>query len=72
MDLFVFRTFCGTIHTDFLGIDCPRGARNGTHGVIEADPFSDEALAHTKEKCMHKEVTVLTKTFAQQLKFFKE
>ncbi|XP_077975644.1 staphylococcal nuclease domain-containing protein 1-like [Styela clava] len=40
------------------GIECPRGARNGPGGVIEADPFSEEALSLTKDMCMHREVMV--------------
>jgi len=42
------------------GIDCPRGARNGPQGLMEADPYSDEALALTKEQCMHREVRVFS------------
>ncbi|XP_078495054.1 staphylococcal nuclease domain-containing protein 1 [Ciona intestinalis] len=44
------------------GIDCPRGARNGAQGVMEADAYSDEALALTKENCMHREVSVEVET----------
>lgn len=40
------------------GIDCPRGARNGPQGVMAGDPFSEEALAFTKEYCMHRDVKV--------------
>uniref|UniRef100_H2ZBR1 Staphylococcal nuclease domain-containing protein n=2 Tax=Ciona savignyi TaxID=51511 RepID=H2ZBR1_CIOSA len=44
------------------GIDCPRGARNGAQGVMEADAFSEDALALTKEHCMHREVSVEVET----------
>ncbi|XP_017771702.1 PREDICTED: staphylococcal nuclease domain-containing protein 1 [Nicrophorus vespilloides] len=42
------------------GINCPRGARPamGNQPPSEAEPFGEEALAFTKEKCLQKEVTV--------------
>ncbi|XP_076820174.1 staphylococcal nuclease domain-containing protein 1-like isoform X2 [Clavelina lepadiformis] len=40
------------------GIECPRGTRNGALGLIPGDPYADDALALTKENCMHREVMV--------------
>nr|CAB3266428.1 staphylococcal nuclease domain-containing protein 1 [Phallusia mammillata] len=44
------------------GIDCPRRARNGAQGLMEGDPFAEEALLLTKEYCMHREVMVEVET----------
>lgn len=42
------------------GILCPRGARpaTGTIPATDAEPFGEEALAFTKEKCLQHEVSV--------------
>lgn len=42
------------------GINCPRGARPGINGApaSEGEPFGDEALAFTKERCLQREVSV--------------
>lgn len=43
------------------GIQCPRGARPapGPGGsMLAAEPFGEEALAHTKEMCMQREVQI--------------
>ena len=45
----------------FIGIDCPRGARTtkeGSNGVtLPGDAYAQEALAFSKEYCMHREVS---------------
>lgn len=43
------------------GISCPRGARpaiGGGGGMQEAEPFGEEALLFTKEKCLQRDVVV--------------
>ncbi|XP_041987682.1 staphylococcal nuclease domain-containing protein 1 [Aricia agestis] len=42
------------------GINCPRGARPGLNGgpPQEAEPFGEEALQFTKEKCLQHDVNV--------------
>ncbi|KAJ9587387.1 hypothetical protein L9F63_019088 [Diploptera punctata] len=42
------------------GINCPRGSRPGPGGVsvVEGEPFGEEALQYTKEKCMQREVEI--------------
>ncbi|CAH2103312.1 unnamed protein product [Euphydryas editha] len=42
------------------GINCPRGARPavGGGGMQEAEPFGEEALQFTKEKCLQRDVNV--------------
>ncbi|CAG9558149.1 unnamed protein product [Danaus chrysippus] len=42
------------------GINCPRGARPaiGGGGMQEAEPFGEEALQFTKEKCLQRDVIV--------------
>lgn len=42
------------------GIQCPRGARPalGSAPATEAEPFGEQALAFTKEKCLQKEVQI--------------
>ncbi|XP_055793313.1 staphylococcal nuclease domain-containing protein 1-like [Salvelinus fontinalis] len=38
------------------GIECPRGSRNMPGGMQVAEPFSDEAMAFTKELVLQREV----------------
>ncbi|XP_045509641.1 staphylococcal nuclease domain-containing protein 1 [Colias croceus] len=42
------------------GINCPRGARPaiGGGGIQEAEPFGEDALQFTKEKCLQRDVIV--------------
>ncbi|XP_061706219.1 staphylococcal nuclease domain-containing protein 1 [Cydia pomonella] len=41
------------------GINCPRGARpTASGGMQEAEPFGEEALLYTKEKCLQHDVVV--------------
>ncbi|XP_075991431.1 staphylococcal nuclease domain-containing protein 1 [Anticarsia gemmatalis] len=43
------------------GINCPRGARpavGGGGGMQEAEPYGEEALHFTKEKCLQRDVVV--------------
>lgn len=42
------------------GINCPRGARPamGNQPPTAAEPFGEEALVFTKERCLQKEVTI--------------
>lgn len=42
------------------GISCPRGARPGLNGqpASEGEPFGEEALLYTKEKCLQQEVEI--------------
>ncbi|XP_050683973.1 staphylococcal nuclease domain-containing protein 1 [Leptidea sinapis] len=42
------------------GVNCPRGARPtvGGGGVVEAEPFGEDALIFTKEKCLQRDVNV--------------
>ncbi|CAB3225154.1 unnamed protein product [Arctia plantaginis] len=43
------------------GVNCPRGARpaiGGGGGMQEAEPFGEEALHFTKEKCLQRDVVV--------------
>ncbi|KAJ8736999.1 hypothetical protein PYW07_000270 [Mythimna separata] len=43
------------------GINCPRGSRpaiGGGGGMQSADPFGEEALQFTKEKCLQRDVVV--------------
>uniref|UniRef100_A0A8C5QMV6 Staphylococcal nuclease domain-containing protein n=1 Tax=Leptobrachium leishanense TaxID=445787 RepID=A0A8C5QMV6_9ANUR len=40
------------------GIECPRGPRNTPGGVQEGEAFSDEAMLHTKELVLQREVEV--------------
>ncbi|CAH1997114.1 unnamed protein product [Acanthoscelides obtectus] len=42
------------------GINCPRASRQDTGAA--GDPFGDEALAFTKEKCMQREVSIQVDT----------
>uniref|UniRef100_A0AAZ3NP20 TNase-like domain-containing protein n=1 Tax=Oncorhynchus tshawytscha TaxID=74940 RepID=A0AAZ3NP20_ONCTS len=39
------------------GIECPRGSRNMPGGMQVAEPFSDEAMAFTKELVLQREVS---------------
>ncbi|KAI4470620.1 ebna2 binding protein [Holotrichia oblita] len=57
--LFIPKEHC--LSTFLLGgITCPRGARPaiGTIPAAEAEPYGEEALAYTKDRCMQREVTV--------------
>lgn len=42
------------------GINCPRASRpaTGTAPAVAGEPFGDEALAFTKEKCLQREVSL--------------
>nr|QBI71273.1 ebna2 binding protein P100 [Eurycantha calcarata] len=42
------------------GISCPRGARPGPGnvGTMDGEPFGEEALAFTKDKCLQREVEI--------------
>lgn len=42
------------------GISCPRGSRPAVGGVgtIEGEPFGEEALQFTKDKCLQREVEI--------------
>nr|QBI71280.1 ebna2 binding protein P100 [Orthoderella ornata] len=43
------------------GISCPRGARPGPGGngsMVDGEPFGEEALAFTKDRCMQREVEI--------------
>nr|QBI71270.1 ebna2 binding protein P100 [Embidopsocus sp. AB-2019] len=42
------------------GINCPRGSRPGPggNGVIAGEPYGEEALQFTKEKCMQREIEI--------------
>nr|QBI71278.1 ebna2 binding protein P100 [Liposcelis bostrychophila] len=42
------------------GINCPRGSRPGPggSGVVPGEPFGEEALQFTKDKCMQREVEI--------------
>nr|QBI71281.1 ebna2 binding protein P100 [Thermobia domestica] len=42
------------------GINCPRGARPavGGTGTVESEPFGEEALQFTKDKCLQREVEI--------------
>ena len=42
------------------GITCPRGSRPGIGGVglVDEEPYGDEALQFTKDKCMQREVEI--------------
>lgn len=42
------------------GINCPRAARPSINGQPPSDgePFGDEALLYTKEKCLQREISV--------------
>jgi staphylococcal nuclease domain-containing protein 1 len=52
----------GTCLVTFLlgGISCPRGSRPGIGGVglVDGDPYGDEALQFTKDKCLQREVEI--------------
>lgn len=47
-----------------LGINCPRGSRPAARGtqqnssLVPGEPFGEEALQFTKDKCMQKEVMI--------------
>lgn len=42
------------------GISCPRGSRPGVGGVglVDGEPYGDEALQFTKDKCLQREVEI--------------
>jgi len=42
------------------GISCPRGSRPGIGGVglVDGEPYGDEALQFTKDKCLQREVEI--------------
>ena len=42
------------------GISCPRGSRPGAGGVgsVDGEPYGDEALQFTKDKCLQREVEI--------------
>lgn len=42
------------------GINCPRASRSatGTAPAVEGEPFGDEALLFTKERCLQREVSI--------------
>ncbi|XP_049829315.1 staphylococcal nuclease domain-containing protein 1 [Schistocerca gregaria] len=42
------------------GINCPRGSRPGpgNTGTVEGEPYGEEALAFTKDKCLQREVEI--------------
>jgi len=42
------------------GINCPRGSRPGIRGVglVDGEPYGDEALQFTKDKCLQREVEI--------------
>lgn len=42
------------------GINCPRGARPGIGGAgtVDGEPFGEEALQFTKDRCMQREVEI--------------
>lgn len=42
------------------GINCPRGSRPGIGGagLIEGEPFGEEALQFTKDRCLQREVEI--------------
>ena len=42
------------------GINCPRGSRPGPGGTgtVDGEPFGEEALHFTKDKCMQREVEI--------------
>lgn len=46
------------------GINCPRASRQATNAqpVVEGEPFGDEALQFTKEKCLQREVSIQVDT----------
>jgi len=49
------------------GITCPRGSRPapGPGGAtMPAEPFGEEALAHTKDMCLQREVEIKVSEFA--------
>lgn len=52
----------GTYLVTFLlaGINCPRGSRPGIGGAgpVDGEPFGDEALQFTKDKCLQHEVEI--------------
>lgn len=57
--LFITKEHC--LATFLLaGINCPRGSRPGVGGVspVDADPFGEEALQFTKDKCLQREVEI--------------
>lgn len=42
------------------GINCPRGSRPGVGGMgqLDGEPFGEEALQFTKDKCLQREVEI--------------
>lgn len=42
------------------GINCPRGSRPGVGGAgpVEGEPFGEEALQFTKDRCLQREVEI--------------
>lgn len=59
LKLFISKDSC--LVTFLLGgISCPRGARPSAGGgsIQEAEPYGEEALNFTKEKCMQREVNI--------------
>ncbi|CAH1366960.1 unnamed protein product [Tenebrio molitor] len=46
------------------GINCPRASRQATNAqpAVEGEPFGDEALQFTKERCLQREVTIQVDT----------
>lgn len=46
------------------GINCPRASRQatGTQAAVEGEPFGDEALQFTKERCLQREVSIQVDT----------
>jgi staphylococcal nuclease domain-containing protein 1 len=42
------------------GINCPRGSRPGVGGTgtIDGEPFGEEALQFTKDRCLQREVEI--------------
>lgn len=42
------------------GINCPRGSRPGPggNGIVPGEPYGEEALQFTKDKCMQREVEI--------------
>ena len=46
------------------GINCPRASRQATNALaaVEGEPFGDEALQFTKERCLQREVSIQVDT----------
>lgn len=54
---------CSIVYVKLLiliGINCQKAARPAGPGgkMVEGDPYGDEALAFTKERCLQREVSV--------------